>query len=124
MRITIDEARQYFAHPSQRNNADPETLPVWAVYHALGGVCLLAHPMPLDGLWMVHLGVLPSAWGRVTEPARELLKEISAENRVERMLAWVPEDNRHVAALCRRVGFELDGRLPLARPLLMYGWRS
>lgn len=95
---------------------------MWAIYHALGGVCLLAHPMPLDGLWMVHLGVLPSAWGKVTEPAHELLKEIWADLSAERIAAWVHEDNRHVAALCRRVGFELDGRLPLARPILMFGW--
>ena len=66
MRIGIDEARQYFAHPSQQKNGiSPETLPVWAVYYASGGVCLLTHPMPQDGLWMVHIGVMPGAWGKV-----------------------------------------------------------
>lgn len=124
MRITADAAREYFSHPTQiRKGGDPANLPAWAAYYAERGVCLLFHPMPSDGLWMVHIGVIPSAWGSVTGPARELMAEAWADLKMQRIVAWAPDTNRAVAALCKRIGFEIDGRLPLARPLTLYGWR-
>ena len=33
------------------------------------------------------------------------------------------ESNRAVLAMSRRVGFEVDGRLPLAEPVTLLGWR-
>lgn len=72
---------------------------------------------------MAHIGVVPEAWGRVTEPCKSLLIEAASDLRAVRFVTWFSERNRAVAALCRRIGAELDGRLPLADPLLMYGWR-
>lgn len=121
MRITRAEAVRFWSHPSQKADGP---LPEWAAYYARDGVCLMVHPMPAHGVFMVHIGVFPQAWGRVTEPALALLNEIWADLKATRLVTWLPESNRHATALCRRLGAELDGRLPLAEPLACYGWSA
>lgn len=97
-------------------------MPDWAAYYAQDGVCIMLHPMPANRVFMAHIGVEPRAWGHVTAPCKALLAEAMADLGADRILMWFPENNRAVAALCRRIGAELDGRLPLASPFLMYGW--
>lgn len=126
MKITRAEAEAYFAHPSQLRGGmieSPDDLPEWCRYYAQGGVCLIAHGGHWPGLVMVHLGAKPEAWGGVTIPARELLAEIWATESPERIAGWVKDNNRPMAALCRRLAMKIDGRLPLAVPVTLYGWR-
>jgi RimJ/RimL family protein N-acetyltransferase len=66
--------------------------------------------------------MLKDARGRGDEAAKAILRSFSAEVGAERIIGWVREDNRAVLAMSRRVGFEVDGRLPLAEPVLMLGW--
>lgn len=126
MRITRDAARAFFAHPSQLRAAmlqSPEQLPESLTYYAHGGVCLATHWGPWPGVLMVHVAALPSAWGSTTDPTRALLQEAWDSEHPARISGWVKKSNRAVQALCRRVGMEIDGRLPLADPVILYGWR-
>ena len=67
--------------------------------------------------------MLKDARGRGDRAARAILQAFSAEVGAERIIGWVREDNRAVLAMSRRVGFEIDGRLPLAVPVALLGWR-
>lgn len=126
MRISVDEARAYFAHPSQLRAsmlASADDLPEVATYYANAGVCLATHWGPWHGVLMVHLAAMPWAWGATTEPVIGLMREAWAAECPERLCGWVREENRAIQALCRRVGMQIDGRLPLAQPVILYGWR-
>ena len=126
MKITRDTARAFFAHPSQLRASllqSVEHLPDHLTYYAANGVCLATNWSHWPGVLMVHLAAHPSAWGRTTEPTRALLHEAWAEEGPDRITAWMKESNRAVQALCRRVGMEIDGRFPLAEPVVLYGWR-
>lgn len=120
MRIGLEEARAFWAHPSQHDyGMSADDLPVMA-YYAQGGVCLAFEASPLPGVWFVHVGVKPEVWGFVDAPAKWLLREFAADFGATRVVAWIEERKRHAAALARRVGFDLDGRFP---GVLMFGWR-
>lgn len=126
MKITRDEAKAFFAHPSQLRAAmlhSPEQLPESLTYYAHGGVCLATHWGHWPGVLMGHVAVMPSAWGRTTEPGRALLLEAWETEKPERIVGWVKESNRAMRAFCARLGMEVDGRLPLAEPVILYGWR-
>lgn len=123
--LTPAQAAPYFAHPTQRRGArlpDGQALPDFCVYRVLDGVCGAFHQAIWPGAWVGHIGVLPTAWGHVDGPAGQILRDFAAEVGAERILAVFPERNRAVAAMCRRLGFETDGRLPLAEPVLIMGW--
>lgn len=72
---------------------------------------------------MGHLGVKKDALGRSDEAMRAILQAFALESGAERIVGWIEERNRAALAMCRRIGFEVDGRLPLAEPALMIGWR-
>ena len=72
---------------------------------------------------MGHLGVKRDALGRSDEAMRAILQAFALESGAERIVGWIEERNRAALAMCRRIGFEVDGRLPLAEPALMIGWR-
>lgn len=121
--ITAKEAAPFFAHHSQQIDGVAYDPPESMAYLACGGVCLAFHPALWPGVYMVHLGAMPSAWGRVDKPADAILRAAWADLSPARIIAWVKESNRLTVALCKRLGFELDGQLPLAAPVLCYGWR-
>lgn len=127
MRITVDEAREYFAHPSQQlYGVTPENLPGEPFeYWAKGGICGVFHPAPATGVWMVHFAAMPSEWGRLVEPSREVLRAFWDEKKPQRIVGWTPASLRAAVALSRRVGFVEDGRLPLPDgEIIMSGWRA
>lgn len=123
MRITVDEAREYFSHPSQHEFGKTEKdLPEWGDYWAKGGVCLVSHNAYWPGIVMVHVGAKPEAWGGLDEDVRSLLAEIWAAEQPTRMIAWISENNRAALALARRVGFEIDGYMP--NGVVLMGWKG
>ena len=121
MKITVDEARAYFAHPSQHDNGlvEPE-LSEFMEYWAKDGVCLCFHPAIIPSITVVHIGVKREAWGSTTDPTREILQAYWAEHQPRRIVAWIETKRKHAIALARRVGFIEDGRLP---DIIMMGWR-
>lgn len=124
MRITAAEAEAYFAHPSQRKAAMLDgPLPDVCEYRAQDGVCGAFHLALWPDVWMGHIGVLPQSWGQVEPAAMAILRDFYEEQQPDRIIGWVKERNRAMLALCRRLGFEIDGRLPLSEPVVMLGWR-
>ncbi len=116
--LTAAEAKPYFLHPAQ-GLGEPEE---WMAYRALDGVCGAFHQHLWPGVWMGHLGALPGVYG-VDKAALAILRDFTAEVGAERIIGWVRESNRPMLALCRRIGFETDGIMPLAEPVCMVGWR-
>lgn len=127
MKISVDEARAYFAHPSQQlYGVTPENLPDEPFeYWAKDGICGVFHPAPAAHVWMVHFAAKPECWGRLVAPSREVLAAFWAAKTPERIVGWTPVHLRAALALSRRVGFVEDGRLPLpSGEIIMSGWRA
>lgn len=118
-KLTAQEAVPFFWHPYHGDIRDSD----WMQFRACEGVCWAFHQHLWPGVWMGHLGVLKEARGHAVEPARAVLSAFAAEVGAERIIGWVREDNRATLALGRKVGFDVDGRLPLAEPVVMIGWR-
>lgn len=126
MRITVDEARQYFAHPSQQVlGITPDNLPGDPFeYWADGPVCGVVHLAPFPGVWMVHVAVKPEGLGVAGKHALRLLHEFWNERKPQRLIGWTPRRFRHAVAMNRRIGFVEDGILPLPDgEVVMFGWR-
>lgn len=125
MKITVEEAREFFSHPSQQLlDITPDALPDEGFeYWAQGLVCGVFHPMPWPGVWGAHYGVKPEGWGRLVVPARAVLQEFWAAHEPKRIVGWTPESNRAALAFARRLGFVVDGRMPLgSETIVMQGW--
>jgi hypothetical protein len=119
--LSAADAKPYFQHPAQVIEGmigEPED---WMTYRATSGVCGAFHQHLWPGVWMGHLGALPGVY-RADAAALAILKGFAAESGAVRIIGWVKESNRPMLALCRRLGFETDGRLPLAEPVVMTGW--
>lgn len=126
MRIPVEEARAFFAHPSQQraSHIAPEDLPADGVeYWAKDGVCGLFHPSFWPDVWMAHYGVKPEALGRTVAPAKAILSAFWEEKKPARIIGWTKENNRAALAFARRLGFTVDGRMDLPEPVIMQGWR-
>ena len=116
MRITVDEAREYFRHPTQQKASliTPDALPETGVlYYALDGVCVCFHDAHWPGVVMVHHAVKPSAWGHTVEPAKAILRQFWKEHEPEAIIGWTDQKNRMALNFARRVGFVEYGRLVL-----------
>lgn len=125
MKIDVEAAREYFAHPSQHvDGTSPDNLPVAGVhYYAIGPICGAFHLVFQPGVFMAHYGVKPEGWGRLIEPARAILGHAWDDLGAERFIGWTDETNRAALAFARRLGFTRDGVLPLSgRTIIMQGW--
>lgn len=113
-RITPDEARRYFADPSQQVlDVTPDTLPEeWCEYWADGPVCIVFHATAAENVWMAHLAVLPEARGHLVEPALRVLRAFWAHHNPRRIVAWIEETRRPAIAFARRLGAREHGRIP------------
>lgn len=114
MKITADEAREYYRHPSQQkwSRLTPEELPDF-LYYGHGGVCVGFHDAHWLGCVMAHLAVKPTAWGRADKPAAEILLAFWEEYHPAAILGWMDKTNRAGLAFTRRIGFREYGRLVL-----------
>lgn len=90
-------------------------------YRACDGFCMAFHWV-WPGVWEAHMGALPGVC-RVDAAMKALLQAYALESGAERIIGRIEESNRPALALCRRVGCVVDGRLPLAEPVVMIGWR-
>jgi len=127
MRIGVDQARAYFAHPSQQLfGINPDNLPDEPFeYWARGGICGVFHQMPAPGVWMVHIAAIPSQWGRLVADARAELAAFWADRTPSRIVGWTPAKFRAALAFSRRVGFVEDGRMRLPDgDIIMSGWEA
>lgn len=117
MRISVNEARQYWAHHSQQEKSfiHPDELPDDEAfqYWALDGVCGVFHGAMWPGVWMAHYGVMPEVWGKATRPAKAILSAFWGEENPELIIGWTDETNRAALAFARRIGFKENGRMNL-----------
>jgi hypothetical protein len=116
--ITAKQAKPFFWHPRHGDITDNG----WMDFRACDGVCGAFHAHLWPGVWMGHLGVRKDAVGRSDAAARAILQAYALETGAERIIGWIDERNRAALAMCKRLGFEIDGRLPLAQPVIMLGW--
>jgi hypothetical protein len=120
-RLTGKKAAPYFQHPNQTIGGLKFSPVPWMDYRACDGFCM-AFQWRWPGVWEGHLGALPGVT-RVDAAMLAILQAYALEKGAERIIGWVKESNRPLFALCRRVGGTIDGRLPLAEPVVMMGWR-
>lgn len=125
MRIAAQDAVAYFRHPSQRIlGLDLDKLPEEFEYWANGSICGVFHGMPWPGVVMAHYGVKPEGWGKLVQPAREILEAFWQEHSPARIVGWTQAANRPAMAFARRLGFEEDGRFDAdGETIIMQGWR-
>lgn len=124
MRITLEDARQYFQHHTQQKWAGiaPDDLPGEPFqYWANGGVCGVFHPDHWPGVWMAHYGVKPEAWGRATEPAKAILNAFWEAEKPRLIIGWTDEANRAALAFAKRIGFTVTGRMSVG--IIMQEWQ-
>lgn len=126
MRITVDEAREYFAHPSQQLfGITPDCLPDDGFeYWAEGPICGVFHSAPWPGVWMLHFAAKPEGRGHLVQPAKRVLAAFATDKKPARIIGWTPRKFSHAVALARRVGFVQDGVLPMPDgEIIMQGWK-
>ena len=125
MRISVDEARGFFAHKSQRVlGMDPDDMHDDGIeYWASGPICVAFHRSFWPGVWMAHYGVKPEGWGQLVDPALTILSEFWDEVQPVRITGWTEEKNRQAVSFSRRLGFVEDGRMDLPTgTIIMQGW--
>lgn len=126
LRISVDEARAYFAHASQQKaNCAPDSLPDEGFqYWADGGVCAVFHQAHWPGVWMAHYGVKPEAWGRTTSPAKAILTAFWQAQQPSLIIGWTNHDNRAALSFAKRIGFIETGRMVLDNEtVIQQSWR-
>ncbi len=109
--ITSEQARPYFEHPSQQLfGITPDSLPDEPFqYWADGPVCGIFHPGPYEGVWMGHFAVIPEGRGRLTEPAKRILRDFSVATGYPTIMGWTPSRLRPALAFVKRLGFNVTG---------------
>lgn len=119
-KVAVDEARDFFADPSQHVlGTTPDNLPDWAEYWACEGICGVFHRAPWPDVWMAHYGVKPEYRGQYVAPAKAILRAFWDAHKPNRIVGWTEESNRAALAFNRRIGFSQDGAFP---GVIMQGW--
>jgi hypothetical protein len=124
--ITAREARAFWAHPSQWIGGTPDQIPeTGVVYWACGPICGGFRDGPYPGVLLADYGAKPEGWGRLTEPARAILRAVWKAYEPQLILGLTESNNRAALAFNRRIGFAPTGLLTLAsgQTLTLQGWR-
>ena len=108
MKVTRDEARNWWEHPTQHRGLDLNNMPDLA-YYADGPACLGVQIGFWPGTIVIHLGVKPEGWGKLVPHITKLVAEAAEDLSATRVQAWVYSTNRAVVRLALRCGFTLDG---------------
>ena len=123
-RVDVEEAREFFAHPSQWRSAKPEQLPAeGAVYYVSGNICGMFHDVPWPGVIGAHCGVKPEGWGQIVPHAKAILRQVWDDFSPDLIVAWTEESNRATLAFNRRCGFKIHGTMPTTGGCVMQHWR-
>lgn len=125
MRITRDQAKTYFTTKTQlRGLKSADDLPESGVeYRAIGPVLGLFHCAPWPRVWMGHFAVKPEGWGSTIAPAKQILIEFWEEVQPDRIIGWTDKSNRAALSFTRRLGFVVDGEMPLpGGHVILQGW--
>lgn len=123
MRITRDEAEDFFAHPSQKVMGLTELPDSPFEYYAFGQVCGAFHETFWPDVHMVHVGMKPDGWGLSDISARAILEHYRAETGSKRITTWIDGNNRAAIAFAARLGFTEDGEMALGTDkVIMMGW--
>lgn len=122
--ITVDEAREFFRHPSQRKGFNPDDLPEDGVaYWADGPVCGVFRDFSWPRVLDVHCGVKPEGWGSTVPHARAILEAVWHYYAPDLIVAQSLAKNRAVLAMNKRLGFEVIGTLPTPESVVIQAWR-
>lgn len=117
MRITVDQAREYWGDKSQQDKSMifPDDLPDDEAfqYWAIDGVCGVFHRAAWPGVWMAHYGVKETAWGKTVDAAKSVIGEFWAAESPEAIIGWTAETNRQALSFAKRLGFKENGRMML-----------
>lgn len=126
MRITVDEAKPFFAHVTQLRGAklnSPDDLPeAGFVYWADGPICGAFHQAPWESVWFAHYGAKPEAWGGLRSPALRVLTGFCGDVGASCILGWTDIENRAAIAFAKRLGFRETGTIDAGR-VLQTEWR-
>ena len=118
-RISVEEAREFFAHPSQLRGAmlgSVDDLPDEGFeYWSDGPICGAFHPAPWSGVWFAHYGAHPEGWGSLKIPAQRVLRAFCAASGAACLIGWTNTRNRAAIAFARRLGFEITGTIDAGR---------
>lgn len=125
--VTVDEARAFWAHPSQHEGGFTEAdLPAVGVeYVACGPICCAFRPGPWPGVVMADYGARPEGWGRLDDPGRAILFAFWGARLPAAIMGWTDSRKRAALAFSRRLGFERVGQIHLegGREVVMQVWR-
>jgi hypothetical protein len=126
--ITVGQAWEYFAHPTQikASMIEPDQLPeVGFDYWASGDLCGAFHKAHWPDVWMGHFATKPTGWGNNIKHGKAILNAFWADQQPTLIIGWTPARNRAALAFTRRLGFELMGEMPLPDgKIIMQGWKS
>lgn len=125
-RITVDEARAYWAHPSQLEwGVTPDMLPEGPVYMACGAICIAFREAHWPGVWVLDFGAKPEGWGELRAPATAILEAFWREQSPQLIIGWVDERKRAALAFAKRCGATVTGRTALAdgTRIVAHEWR-
>lgn len=113
--ITAQQAREYWAHPSQWVGGTPDQIPETGIaFWACGPICGAFRDGPWPGVLMADYGAKPEGWGRLTAPARAVLRAVWAAYEPQLIVGWTDSTNRAALAFNRRIGFRVTGEMTLA----------
>ena len=87
------------------------------------GLCVGMFHEIYNGIWMAHQACHPDVWGKSVEPMMKILDTFDQMHVPQRVVGWTPENNRMALSFAKKIGFKVDGLMPLpSGNLVIMGW--